>query len=82
MNVEIYDPEADSDEVQKYYKIKLQETLKTYDGVVYAVDHDIFKGFDFAKITNPKHVLFDLTVIAKALLLEGFEFNSCFQLLH
>ena len=61
LNVEIYDPEADSDEVQKYYKIKLQETLKTYDGVVYAVDHDIFKGFDFAKITNPKHVLFDLT---------------------
>lgn len=60
-NVEIYDPVADSNEVQRYYKIKLQESLKTYDGVVYAVDHDDFNKLDFTKITKEKHVLFDLT---------------------
>ena len=71
-DVEVYDPWADSDEVQREYGINLLSTMPRqemplgcnepqstkYDAIVLAVAHDKFKEFDFT--TRDDQVLFDI----------------------
>ena len=67
-SVDVYDPWADIDEVQKEYSIKLTESLqhKTYATLVIAVAHNEFKTLDIKKIKNGKEaIVYDLKSILK-----------------
>ena len=61
-DVEVYDPWADSDEVQREYRLSLIDhsklIIQNYDAVVLAVAHDKFETLDFG--TNENQVLFDI----------------------
>lgn len=61
-DVEVYDPWADSNDVQREYGLSLIDNSKliiqNYDAVVLAVAHDKFKTLDFS--TNDDQVLFDI----------------------
>lgn len=60
-NVEVYDPQADSDEVKHEYKLNLITKLdKKYNAIVLAVSHDDFKTIDWSKIKNEKTVVYDV----------------------
>ena len=60
-NVEVYDPQADAEEVHHEYGLKLiQAPEKKYHAVVLAVSHDEFKSLDWNKIRDPKTVVYDV----------------------
>jgi UDP-N-acetyl-D-galactosamine dehydrogenase len=61
LNVDIYDPHADSEEVEEEYGIKLTPNMdKQYDAIVLAVSHREFLSFDFKKLRNGHDtVIFD-----------------------
>ncbi len=58
--VEVYDPWADKEEVQREYNLPLLEEihLQNYEAIILAVSHDKFKTLDFT--TSDKQVLFDI----------------------
>ncbi len=58
--VEVYDPWADKEEVQREYNLSLLEELnfQDYEAIILAVSHDKFKTLDFN--TSEKQVLFDI----------------------
>jgi len=58
--VEVYDPWADKEEVQREYKLSLLEEihLQNYEAIILAVSHDKFQTLDFT--TSDKQVLFDI----------------------
>jgi len=58
--VEVYDPWADKEEVQREYNLPLidEVSLSEYDAIILAVSHDKFKTLDFT--TNKNQVLFDI----------------------
>lgn len=59
--VDVYDPQADADEVEHEYKMKLVTRLdKKYNAIVLAVSHDDFKTLDWNKIRNEKTVVYDV----------------------
>lgn len=62
---EIYDPWADSGEVEKEYNLKLLKNfdeidLKLYNGVILAVSHNEFKSIDFSDLKNNGTVIYDV----------------------
>jgi len=61
-DIEVYDPWADSDDVQREYGLLLIDhsklIIQNYDAVVLAVAHDKFETLDFS--TNDDQVLFDI----------------------
>jgi UDP-N-acetyl-D-galactosamine dehydrogenase len=61
IDVDVYDPHANKNEVKEEYGIKLIENLnKKYDAIILAVSHDKFKKIDFQKIKKTKRsVIFD-----------------------
>ncbi|KQW97872.1 nucleotide sugar dehydrogenase [Flavobacterium sp. Root420] len=61
LNVDVYDPHADSIEVKDEYNIQLVKKInEQYDAIILAVSHDEFLAFDFKKIKNSySTVLFD-----------------------
>lgn len=62
IDVEIYDPIALNEEVQKEFSINLINTLdnnKTYDGIILAVSHLEFKQIDIKKLKKNNSVLID-----------------------
>ena len=71
MNVDVYDPWADPQEVEHEYGLKLETELinGVYDAIVLAVDHSDFKKWGEQKIRalgKTKHVLYDVKhVLAK-----------------
>ena len=50
INVDVYDPWADSEEVKKEYNLELMKNeklkMKNYDGIILAVAHNKFKKFE------------------------------------
>ncbi|QNU62101.1 Vi polysaccharide biosynthesis UDP-N-acetylglucosamine C-6 dehydrogenase TviB [Vreelandella titanicae] len=65
MNVDVYDPWAEPEEVQEEYGLKLEADLieGVYDAIVLAVDHSDFKEWGAEKIRSfgkEKHVLYDV----------------------
>ena len=64
-DLDLYDPWADSEEVDNLYGIKPINNLisNSYDGIILSVAHDQFKkmGFRFiSKLGKKRHVLYDL----------------------
>lgn len=62
VNVDIYDPWADSAEVKHEYNLDLISDLegKKYDAIVVAVSHNEFLSMDFSKVRNDQSIIFDL----------------------
>jgi UDP-N-acetyl-D-glucosamine/UDP-N-acetyl-D-galactosamine dehydrogenase len=60
-NVEVYDPQADAEEVKHEYGLTLVEKLtKQYNAIVLAVSHDEFKTIDWNVIKGDKTVVYDV----------------------
>ena len=62
INVNIYDPWVNKNQVKDIYDVKITNNLygKTYDSIIVAVFHSEFKKIDFEKITNIKNVIYDV----------------------
>lgn len=61
IQVEVYDPLANRDEVDQEYQIQLSEQLDdTYDGIVLAVGHDVFYNLDWATMKKSGAVIYDV----------------------
>jgi UDP-N-acetyl-D-galactosamine dehydrogenase len=62
-NIDVYDPWADKEEVEREYNLDLVKDIDTtkYDGIVVAVAHDEFKTLDLSNIGNA--VTFDIKSI-------------------
>jgi UDP-N-acetyl-D-galactosamine dehydrogenase len=60
VEVDVFDPFANADEVKQKHQLTLVTELATYDGIIIAVAHDFFKALDFLKLQrNKKAVIFD-----------------------
>lgn len=61
INVEVYDPHADKNEVEEEYNIKLVESIgDKYDAIILAVSHKEFLNIDFKNIIKGVNsVIFD-----------------------
>jgi UDP-N-acetyl-D-glucosamine/UDP-N-acetyl-D-galactosamine dehydrogenase len=61
VNIDIYDPHADAEEVKHEYSVDLISSLsKKYHAVVFAVAHEDFLKMDLSKLTEPNAVIFDV----------------------
>jgi UDP-N-acetyl-D-galactosamine dehydrogenase len=63
MNVDIYDPWADAEEVEHEYGVKILcniEPDKKYEAIVACVAHEEFKDFNFEKYKKANAVIFDV----------------------
>lgn len=63
LNVDIYDPWADKEEVKSEYNLDTLENLvsdKKYEVVILAVSHKEFKELDINSLKNKESVLFDV----------------------
>ena len=63
--VDVYDPWADKNEVEKEYSIRLTDTIhnKNYKAIILAVAHDDFLNIDFNLIRSNNTVVFDVKSI-------------------
>jgi UDP-N-acetyl-D-galactosamine dehydrogenase len=60
INVDVFDPFANAEEVLQKYEVELITSLDSYDGIVLAVAHDFFTSLDFnILLRNKKAVIFD-----------------------
>jgi UDP-N-acetyl-D-galactosamine dehydrogenase len=72
INVDVYDPYADKNNVSLEYGIKLLDKInKTYDGIILAVSHHEFKNIEFSKYLNNPSVLFDTKSFIDRNLVDG-----------
>ena len=63
-NVDVYDPNANKDEVYRSSKIKLIQSInKKYDVVILAVAHNQFLNIEYKNILNKNYVLYDVKSI-------------------
>lgn len=62
VDVDIYDPWVNPDEVMREYRIKILNELpdKTYDTIIVAVAHEEFLALDINKLKNKQAVVFDI----------------------
>jgi UDP-N-acetyl-D-galactosamine dehydrogenase len=61
LEVEVYDPFADSKEVEIKYGIKLVTFLDKYDAIILAVSHNQFIQIDIKELKkNPNSIVFDI----------------------
>jgi UDP-N-acetyl-D-glucosamine/UDP-N-acetyl-D-galactosamine dehydrogenase len=60
-NVDIYDPEADADEVHHEYNLTLTRQLEhKYHGIILAVGHNVFRTLDWGSLKYDKTVVYDV----------------------
>ncbi|MDP2301622.1 MAG: Vi polysaccharide biosynthesis UDP-N-acetylglucosamine C-6 dehydrogenase TviB [Ignavibacteria bacterium] len=63
-SVDVYDPWADSGEVEEEYNLKLLSTdkvnLENYSGVILAVAHNQFKTLDFKSVNKNNFTIYDV----------------------
>lgn len=62
LDVDVYDPWADVEEVKHEYGIEINNQFDKkviYDAIVVAVSHDEFKTFDFNKVRRNNGVIYD-----------------------
>lgn len=53
LNIEVFDPHADKEEVQQEYKVQLVSKIsKKYDAIILAVNHDEFALLDYRGLKN------------------------------
>ncbi len=62
VNISIYDPWADVEEVMEEYGLESKQELpnKKFDAIVLTVAHEEFKEMDFETILNQNHVIYDV----------------------
>ncbi|MEI8141462.1 MAG: nucleotide sugar dehydrogenase [Chitinophagia bacterium] len=61
LNVDIYDPLVDSDELYHEYGIKTINKLEKYDCIILAVSHNDFKSLEITKLQKDKNtVVYDV----------------------
>lgn len=62
VQVDVYDPWADADEVSHEYDIKLAQNPKAgkYDGVIVAVSHNEFNELDVPSLVNDHGIIYDV----------------------
>jgi len=61
MNVDVFDPNANPEQVHKLHNINPVHELKTYDAILLTVAHDQFLQLDFNTLkSSPRSVIFDL----------------------
>lgn len=62
LNVSVYDPHADKNEVEKEYGITLVERLEKYDVIILAVAHNEFLSLDYIALKSSieNSVIFDI----------------------
>lgn len=61
LEVDVYDPHADAQEVEKEYGLRITSELGSYNAIVLAVSHNEFLNLDFQKLkTDDKSVIFDI----------------------
>jgi len=62
MNVDVYDPHADKNEVNEEYGINLVDTIsEKYDAVILAVSHKEFLKFDIRSIcSSSDSIIYDI----------------------
>ena len=68
VNVTIFDPWANKEEVKKEYQLEStqEKPSGSFDGVVLTVAHKEFLNLDFDSITNKKHIIYDVKNILPA----------------
>lgn len=74
LDVDVYDPWVNEEELASEYGISTVKTLdadKRYEAVVLAVAHDVFKTFDFEKYHNEGSVIFDVKAIVDRRFADG-----------
>ena len=61
IDVDVYDPWADTREVKEEYKISLvSDITDKYDGIIHVVSHNEFNKLDLAKFKKEKAVIYDV----------------------
>jgi UDP-N-acetyl-D-glucosamine/UDP-N-acetyl-D-galactosamine dehydrogenase len=61
VDVEVYDPHADNEEVKHEYGLSLTSKLdKKYSAIVLAVSHQAFKSLNWGDIKNEKTIVYDV----------------------
>ena len=65
INVDIYDPWAESEEVKKEFDIELKsrEELSSYDTVILAVAHNEFIAMDLSEFSNENTLIYDVKAV-------------------
>lgn len=74
LNVDVYDPWADADEVLAEYQIAILNQLQNdviYDAIIVAVAHDEFLNFEYHKIKRNTSVIFDTKACLDRILVDG-----------
>jgi len=61
INVDLFDPHADIEEVRNEYNLELKIALSKYDGIILAVAHTEFLNLDFSKLKRSHNsVVYDI----------------------
>ena len=73
VNLTIYDPWANKEEVKKEYQLESTQEIPsiTFDAVVLTVAHKEFLNLDFDSITNKKHLIYDVKNILPKSIKDG-----------
>ncbi len=74
LNVDIYDPWADADEVKHEYGVDIISTVdtnKNYQAIIIAVAHEQFKTFDFKRMKSQGTIIYDAKNIVDRSLVDG-----------
>lgn len=73
LEVDVFDPLADSGEVKSYYNISLITDIyrMQYQLIILAVAHDEFLAIDFNRIKNTDTILFDTRAVLNRILVDG-----------
>ena len=61
LQADVYDPQADMDEVRKFYYVNLIDDIYTlpYDVIILAVSHQEFINIDYSRLKKDVSVIFD-----------------------
>ena len=73
VNMTIFDPWANKDEVKKEYQLEStqEKPSGSFDAVVLTVAHKEFLNLDFNSITNKKHIIYDVKNILPTSMKDG-----------
>ena len=73
INVDVFDPHAESEEVKQEFGIELIKKInKTYTGIILAVSHNEFLEIDIQKLKeNSSSIIFDLKAFIDRDLVDG-----------
>jgi len=74
MDVDIYDPWVDPNEVAHEYGVQMisnRDNIVTYDAIILAVAHSEFLSFDYQKVKRGNGVIFDTKACLDRSLVDG-----------